>query len=448
MSLAETDNTQYNPFTNTPSIGALSIPSGSISTPNVATSSTDTDSPSPASGPASGPTSSPSPANSPANSPASGPAASDSIGPASGSPNFSDLVKAVFNVTTMTILFWVLTAYIIFKLGSAIFSPKPLNAVSSGQLAYSRTIDVTLSIVFMIALFGSYYNLPNNEQNNITGYTLEWMYQFFNDPWSLLLLVWFTIVFFFLVFILRVPTAPDVKPVLVSLVETNVWVFYALFGIIFFFKYVLNIQIVNILLNNSFVRYLENLPPASSGPSVWNMTPSPSFAPSPSLAPSPSPSPSPAQNKQVFNISQNKYTFKQAQDVCTAFDASLATYDQIESAYNAGAEWCNYGWSAGQMAYFPTQKTTYDRLAQNPNTKNACGRPGINGGFMGNPNIRFGVNCYGVKPTEPANWTPPVIGAGAVTAPEPYTIPEDPQMGKLRKNAKIAGFNNAEWSRY
>lgn len=446
MSLAETDNTQYNPFTNTPSIGALSIPSGSISTPNVATSS-------PAISPAN------SPANSPAISPAISPASSPgSPSPASGSPSFSDLVKAVFNVTTMTILFWVLTAYIIFKLGSAIFSPKPLNAVSSGQLAYSRTIDVTLSIVFMIALFGSYYNLPNNEQNNITGYTLEWMYQFFNDPWSLLLLIWFTIVFFFLVFILRVPTAPDVKPVLVSFVETNVWVFYALFGIIFFFKYVLNIQIVNILLNNSFVRYLENLPPSASGPSVWNMTPSP--APSPSLAPSlapsiapslassfsPTPSPSPAQNKQVFNISQNKYTFKQAQDVCTAFDASLATYDQIEGAYNAGAEWCNYGWSAGQMAYFPTQKATYNRLAQNPNTKNACGRPGINGGFMGNPNIRFGVNCYGVKPTEPANWTPPVIGA--VSAPEPYTIPEDPQMDKLRKNAKIAGFNNADWSRY
>lgn len=445
MSLAETDNTQYNPFTNTPSIGALSIPSGSISTPNVATSSTDTDSPSPANSP----TSSPSPASvSP----------SPAISPASGSPSFSDLVKAVFNVTTMTILFWVLTAYIIFKLGSAIFSPKPLNAVSSGQLSYSRTIDVTLSIVFMIALFGSYYNLPNNEQNNITGYTLEWMYQFFNDPWSLLLLIWFTIVFFFLVFILRVPTAPDVKPVLVSFVETNVWFLYALFGIIFFFKYVLNIQIVNILLNNSFVRYLENLPPVSSGPSAWsnwNITtpspsPSPASSPSPSLASSPSfaptPSPSPAQNKQVFNISQNKYTFKQAQDVCTAFDASLATYDQIEGAYNAGAEWCNYGWSAGQMAYFPTQKSTYNRLAQNPNTKNACGRPGINGGFMGNPNIRFGVNCYGVKPTEPANWTPPVIGT--VAAPEPYKIPEDPQMDKLRKNAKLAGFNNTEWSRY
>jgi hypothetical protein len=27
-----------------------------------------------------------------------------------------------------------------------------------------------------------------------------------------------------------------------------------------------------------------------------------------------------------------------------------------------------------------------------------CGRPGINGGYIANPNIKFGVNCYGYKP--------------------------------------------------
>ena len=39
----------------------------------------------------------------------------------------------------------------------------------------------------------------------------------------------------------------------------------------------------------------------------------------------------------------------------------------------------NYGWSDGQMAYFPTQKDTWDKLQKNPNTKHACGRPGVNG---------------------------------------------------------------------
>ena len=30
--------------------------------------------------------------------------------------------------------------------------------------------------------------------------------------------------------------------------------------------------------------------------------------------------------------------------------------------------------------------------------KHDCGRPGINGGYIDNPNIKFGVNCYGFKP--------------------------------------------------
>jgi hypothetical protein len=27
-----------------------------------------------------------------------------------------------------------------------------------------------------------------------------------------------------------------------------------------------------------------------------------------------------------------------------------------------------------------------------------CGRPGVNGGFIANPDVRFGINCYGFKP--------------------------------------------------
>jgi hypothetical protein len=29
-----------------------------------------------------------------------------------------------------------------------------------------------------------------------------------------------------------------------------------------------------------------------------------------------------------------------------------------------------------------------------------CGRPGINGGYFDNPEMRFGVNCFGAKPNE------------------------------------------------
>jgi len=102
--------------------------------------------------------------------------------------------------------------------------------------------------------------------------------------------------------------------------------------------------------------------------------------------------------KQVFNIPGNYYNYENAKALCKAYNAELASYEQIEKAYNNGAEWCNYGWSAHQNALFPTQKKTYDNLQKIKGHENDCGRPGINGGYIANPNVLFGVNCYGYKP--------------------------------------------------
>jgi len=102
--------------------------------------------------------------------------------------------------------------------------------------------------------------------------------------------------------------------------------------------------------------------------------------------------------KQVFNIPGNYYSYNDAKTLCTAYNAELATYQQIENAYKNGAEWCNYGWSDGQMALFPTQQQTFNNLQTIQGHEHDCGRPGINGGFIANPNVKFGVNCYGNKP--------------------------------------------------
>lgn len=114
--------------------------------------------------------------------------------------------------------------------------------------------------------------------------------------------------------------------------------------------------------------------------------------------PQPAPVPEIKFKKQVFNIPGNYYGYEDAKALCQAYGADLATYDQIENAYNNGAEWCNYGWSANQMALFPTQKQTYNNLQNIKGHENDCGRPGINGGYIANPRVKFGVNCYGNKP--------------------------------------------------
>jgi hypothetical protein len=103
--------------------------------------------------------------------------------------------------------------------------------------------------------------------------------------------------------------------------------------------------------------------------------------------------------KEVFNVAQDIYTYSDAEPLCKAYGAELATYDQVKEAWKKGADWCNYGWIKGQTAVYPTQQSTYDKLQAGPEEqRGSCGVPGINGGYFDNPDMRFGVNCYGTRP--------------------------------------------------
>ena len=156
--------------------------------------------------------------------------------------------------------------------------------------------------------------------------------------------------------------------------------------------------------------------------------------------------------KQVFNIPGNNYTYDHAKAVCKAYDSKIATYDQIEDAYKSGAEWCNYGWSDNQLALYPTQKTTWHKLQTIPGHSHDCGRPGINGGFIANPNVRFGVNCYGEKPSI----TQRELKIMKNSTPYPLSK-EDKRINKLVKKYKknivsndilVSPFNYSHWNRY
>ena len=112
----------------------------------------------------------------------------------------------------------------------------------------------------------------------------------------------------------------------------------------------------------------------------------------------PAPVPTIKFKKQVFNIPGNYYNYENAKALCTSYGSNLATYKQVEDSYKNGGEWCNYGWSEGQNALFPTQQKTFDNLQGIEGHEHDCGRPGINGGYIANPEVKFGVNCYGNKP--------------------------------------------------
>lgn len=62
----------------------------------------------------------------------------------------------------------------------------------------------------------------------------------------------------------------------------------------------------------------------------------------PTPVPRPDPNAVSPGDQEVFNISNNLYTYEDAPAVCKAFGATLATAKQVEQAYQNGADWCNY----------------------------------------------------------------------------------------------------------
>jgi len=143
--------------------------------------------------------------------------------------------------------------------------------------------------------------------------------------------------------------------------------------------------------------------------------------------------------QEVFHISGNKYTYDDAPSVCAAYNAELATYDQVENAYAKGAEWCGYGWTMGGMALFPTQEKTWNKLQQELDTKKKtrCGRPGINGGYF-DPSLKLGVNCYGTKPNCNNRKYPIPIGEENTDLINKFRE----ESGKI----KVSPFNRVGWS--
>ena len=152
--------------------------------------------------------------------------------------------------------------------------------------------------------------------------------------------------------------------------------------------------------------------------------------------------------EEVFHISNQDYSYEQSKCKCESYGARLATKAEVTDAYNNGANWCSYGWTEKQSAYYPVQKCEWDKIMERnkrlpPKDRKYCGMPGVNGGFFSNPELKFGVNCYGVKPKGKIS-----------TEKKPYCPPMN--FCKLENNYEashkldtdeIVGFNNEQWNK-
>lgn len=151
--------------------------------------------------------------------------------------------------------------------------------------------------------------------------------------------------------------------------------------------------------------------------------------------------------KEVYHVANQDYTYEQAKCKCESYGGELASKAQIIDAYNNGANWCTYGWSDKQTAYYPVQKCDWDKLTElnerlPQHSKKFCGLPGLNGGYFANPSIRFGANCYGIKPKGELNKQKPPL-----CKPQSFcSLEKNFEASHKLDTDEISPFNNDKWS--
>jgi hypothetical protein len=318
-------------------------------------------------------------------------------------------VKGLFSGTNLNTIVWFFVAYFGILIVLAIFFKDKL---ASMQAFTAQIVDIS---VFAAVVYYAVYLYYTNKDKQFLDFVKTDLKQKTEDFNTVIYLGAVLLGVTGATYAYKLLTMATDAPLSLSFVAGVGWIYMSVLLILNFFKHVLNISLLDTIFPSENDKEKDKETKTSVTPA-----------------------------DEVFNVSNNLYTYDDAKSVCSSYGARLATYDEIEQAYNKGGEWCNYGWSDGQMAFFPTQKDTWTVLQRNKAHANDCGRPGVNGGYMANPYIKFGVNCYGKKPVASDSDLARMKAKKASLTP----AAKDADTAKGWKDATISSFNKDKWSAY
>jgi hypothetical protein len=355
----------------------------------------------------------------------------------------NNVLSIIFNKSNIIFLIWFLAIYLIIYLIMGIFYSS--SGLSNKKLMSARIFDILVFLIILFYIGHRFLYLSDTEKHHwFQENTKDFMY-YLNDPLSFFSMSLFIFVFYAIIYVTGIPMTYDEKPISIQFVESISWIVFVLIVIVQFCNFFLEVSIIDL-----FYKWINHWWNDLDDDYDYKKTEKPVKK---DISGNAVVLGNTVLKDQVFNISNNLYTYDDAKAICKSYGSRLATYDDIEKSYNDGGEWCNYGWSENQMIYFPTQKSTWNELQKDPKRKNNCGRPGINGGYIDNPYMRFGVNCYGKKPSPTtADLTLMNSKMNQITPKTPEDELLDKKVKYWKDNAsqllKINSFNNNKWSEY
>jgi hypothetical protein len=350
--------------------------------------------------------------------------------------NVKEAIATIFNMKTLPYFAGFIVLYASLYFGVYRY----FRGRSDVDILFSKTIDIFIISLLVIGSIYYVFNLPKEDKDHFIGFLVKWTKEFWQDSIGTAASAILIALFYLFVYLGGIPKTPIPKTI--EFLEQKVWIFLITFIILDFFKYYFEIDLVEKFISKDTVDWFygkSNNSTTGKNDEKKKQDKQSTVTDKKNID---------EVGNEVFHISNNLYSYDDAQAICTSYGARIATYNEVENAYKNGAEWCGYGWSDGQMALFPTQKPTWDKLQKTKNHKNNCGRPGINGGFIANPNIKYGANCYGKKPA--AN----TVDLNKMNAQKnaPYPKTQQDLKTEFWKNninkLEINGFNREKWSEF
>lgn len=134
--------------------------------------------------------------------------------------------------------------------------------------------------------------------------------------------------------------------------------------------------------------------------------------------------------QEPYLIEDQIYSYPEAQQKCSAYGATLATYPQLVSGYNKGMYAPHYGWTDGKKAFQVMDPCAYDKLVREGRDP---APPGVQGGKFPE-HLRFGAWCYGIRP--PGQ----VVKPKSNQCPSPSVCQRNPDACLPLKSDDIAPF--------
>ena len=176
------------------------------------------------------------------------------------------VASSVFTRSNLLILGAFLVAYLLLYVVLGKFFSRGQEP-SSFNLTISRSLDILFFVLFGIIAYVIYETYKSDEKKNVFTDASTKITDYISDPMSTFTTGLFLMIFYFVIYLFRIPNERDTKPFFVSIIENIAWILLIISLFVDFFTYTLGVSFYELF---PFLDFFKKAPlPSDLGAPVF-----------------------------------------------------------------------------------------------------------------------------------------------------------------------------------